>query len=250
MTEIESPTATPPAPERSARIRPDSPRVAHVVVVFVILLGVSALLAGVPAILAAGEAAGLHPWLRPLLAVAIDGALIVYSLVIVVRRSRSESARLPWAATILLVAGSATIQVVHALDVIGPVSPMRVAGAAVVGVLPLLVALNSHLLTDLLVEAPKPVRKGRSKSTSKAVPAPVTARKRPAVREPDVAAPTPLRAVRTPAEGVAVAVDADREVLRTKVLKMRSEGLSFGQISEITGVASSTAKRWAAAAAA
>lgn len=244
MTEIETPTAT----ERSARIRPDSPRVAQVVVAFVILLGVSALLAGVPAILAAGEAAGLHRWLRPLLAVAIDGALIVYSLVIVVRRSRSESARLPWAATILLVAGSATIQVVHALDVAGSVSPMRVAGAAVVGVLPLLVALNSHLLTDLLVEAPKPVRKGRVKPTSKAVAAPVAARKRPVSREPEVATPASLRAVRTPAEGVPVVVDADREARRERVRELRDAGRSFSQISVETGIPASTAKRLAAAA--
>lgn len=247
MTEIETPTAAPA--ERSARIRPDSPRVGQLVVVFVILLGVSALLAGVPAILAAGGAAGLHPWLRPLLAVAIDGALTVYSLVIVVRRSRSQNARLPWAATILLVAGSSTIQVVHALDVAGSVSPMRVAGAAVVGVLPLLVALNSHLLTDLLVEAPKPVRKGRTKPASKSAAAPVAARKRPVVREPEVVGPAPLRAVRAPADGGPAVVDADREALRTRVLALRADGLSFGSISSATGVAASTAKRWAAAAA-
>lgn len=249
MTETETtPTATPSATERSARIRPDSPRVAQVVVALVIALGVSALLAGVPAILAAGAAAGLHPWLCPLLAVAIDGALIVYSLVIVVRRSRSESARLPWAATVLLVAGSATIQVVHALDVAGSVSPMRVAGAAVVGVLPLLVAFNSHLLTDLLVEAPKPVRKGRSKANRKPVAAPVAAWKRPAAREPETASPTPLRAVRTPAEGVPAVVDAGREALRRQVLALRADGKSFSQVSEATGVSASTAKRWAKAA--
>ncbi|ACZ22778.1 hypothetical protein Sked_28760 [Sanguibacter keddieii DSM 10542] len=221
---------------------------AQVVVALVIALGVSALLAGVPAILAAGAAAGLHPWLRPLLAVAIDGALIVYSLVIVVRRSRSESARLPWAATVLLVAGSATIQVVHALDVAGSVSPMRVAGAAVVGVLPLLVALNSHFLTDLLVEAPKPVRKGRTKPASKPAPAPVAARKRPVSRESDVAAPAPLRAVRTPAEGVPVAAEGDREARRERVLELRAAGRSFSQISVETGIPASTAKRLAAAA--
>lgn len=182
-------------------------------------------------------------WLWPLV---VDGTIIASTGALVAMAGHDARARhYPWA---LLVAGSAISvagNAVHAVLVSDTALPPVVA-ALVASVPPLALLALTHLSVSLVQrQAPKGPCKPRR--TVPAAPAETVA---PAAEASPVAESAPRRAlaaVPTPATGGTPSV-AEREVQRAEAVRLREEGLSFGQIAaRIDGPSVSTIKRWCAA---
>ena len=245
MTEIEM-TPTAPAP---TRLQADGKPIILTVLWLTGILALASFAAGTPGLIAVGRWAQIGP-MAYLVPVLLDGGILIMALVATVRRSRGESGAFAWSVLGALTLASMGAQIAHVLSEPSAGPWTAIAGAALAASFPALVFGSTHALLQIAL-APAPAKRNvrHAKVASKAAAAPVAARKRTASREPEAVGPAPLlRAVRTAAEGVPVVVDADREALREKVRALRAEGRSFSQISSTTGVAASTAKRWAAAA--
>lgn len=244
MTET-TPSAHAPAP---TRLQADGRPIILTVTWLVGLLALASFAAGVPGLIAVGRWAQIGP-MAYLVPVLLDGGILVMALTSVVKRGRGESAAFAWSLLGALTVASMGAQIAHVLSEpsVGPWT--AIAGAALAASFPALVFGSTHALLDLAI-APAPAKRNtrREKPVGKPATAPVAARKRPAAREPETVGSAPLRAVRTPAEGLPIVADADREALRGQVLALRADGKSFSQVSEATGVSASTAKRWAKAA--
>ena len=181
-------------------------------------------------------------WLWPLV---VDGTIVASTGALVAMAGHDARARrYPWA---LLVAGSAISvagNAVHAVLVSDTALPPIVA-ALVASVPPLALLALTHLLVSLVQrQAPKGARKPRR--TVPAAPAETAA---PAVAaSPAESAPRrALAAVPTPATGTPSV--AERDVQRAEAIRLREEGLSYGQIAaRLDGPSLSTVKRWCAAA--
>ncbi|KQT98365.1 hypothetical protein [Sanguibacter sp. Leaf3] len=245
MTEIET-TPTAPAP---TRLQADGRPIILTVTWLVGLLALASFAAGVPGLVAVGRWALLPGPMAFLVPVLLDGGILVMSLVATVNRARGDRSAFAWSVLGALTLASMGAQIAHVLSEPSAGPWTAIAGAALAASFPALVFGSTHALLQIAL-APAPAKRNarRAKATSKAVPAPAAARKRPVMREPEAVGPAPLRAVRTPAHGVPAVVDADREARRERVRELRDAGRSFSQISVETGIPASTAKRLAAAA--
>lgn len=234
MTEIET-TPTAPAP---TRLQADGRPIILTVLWLTGILALASFAAGTPGLIAVGRWAQIGP-MAYLVPVLLDGGILIMALVATVRRSRGESGVFAWSVLGALTLASMGAQIAHVLSEPSAGPWTAIAGAALAASFPALVFGSTHALLQIAL-APAPAKRNvrHAKVASKAAAAPVAARKRTALRAATGAA----------AEGVPVVVDADREALREKVRALRAEGRSFSQISSTTGVAASTAKRWAAAA--
>lgn len=234
------------APAAPARLQADSRPVVLAATWLVALLAGAAFVMGVPGLLLVGEWAGLPRRLRPLVPVVLDAGLVVMALAAVVRRARSESAAFAMGALAVLTALSVSAQVAHVVVPAAAITGEVVGGAVAAAVAPLTVFAATHVLLDLAI-APAPARRRVRK--------PATSTHRPAKPSPAVKAAPPSRtAGSTPSASSSVpevkprkesAASSDRDELRAEVIRLRAEGMSYGAISEATGVPASTAKRWA-----
>src|SRR5690606_35211294 len=105
----------------AVRLRADSKAVIYAAVALVAALGVTSLIASFQGLLAVAGWAMLPPTLRWTVPVALDGAILVYTLVALVRRARHESTRLAWTAVGLGTALSAAANALHVI--VGDVDP-------------------------------------------------------------------------------------------------------------------------------
>lgn len=235
------------------RIQPDSRAVVLTVTWLVGLLAVASFAAGVPGLLAVGRWAQLPDLMTWLVPVLLDGGLVVMALTATVRRARGESARFAFGWLAGLTAASMAGQVAHVLSEPSAVPWQAVAGALLAASFPALVFASTHSLLDLAV-APAPAkragRSGAAKATARrqtSLAAPASTVTRPALAVAESAPRRALSAVPTPATGTPAV--AERDAQRAEAIRLREEGLSFGQIAQrLDGPSLSTVKRWCAAA--
>lgn len=236
------------APAAPARLQADSRPVVLAATWLVVLLAAAAFVMGVPGLLLVGEWAGLPKHLRPLVPVVLDAGLVVMALAAVVRRARRESATFALSTLAVLTSLSVSAQVAHVVVPAAAITGEVVGGAVAAAVAPLVVFASTHVLLDLAIAPALTRRRTRKPATS----TPRPAKPSPAVK----AAPPPRPAGSTPSASSSVpevkprktaAASADRDELRAEVIRLREEGLSYGRISEATGVPTSTVKRWVAA---
>lgn len=216
----------------AARLDPLSRPVALTATVLVGVLGVAAFAMGVPGLVQVAGWAGLGGPLAFLLPVVLDGGILISAVAMTVARARREPAGLARATLAGLTVFSVAAQLAHVLVPADALTPRAVWGALVAALAPAVVFLATEMLLSLAI-AP-PVRRA--------------ARRAPAAKA--ATAPVPAAGVEKPTRKATPARVSDREEARTEVLRLRAEGQPFSAISELTGVAASTAKRWAREAAA
>ncbi|MFF2389137.1 DUF2637 domain-containing protein [Agromyces sp. NPDC058104] len=108
----------------------------------------------------AGIPAG-QSWTIP---VVIDGAILVYTLAVLIKRRRGERAVLYWSLLAAFTAASVAGNAFHAWDASAH-DATGMAGAAIAGLAPLAVLAATHTLADLIVE-PVPPRGVRPQTHS------------------------------------------------------------------------------------
>lgn len=141
----------------STRLHGDTRRLVVFVTVLVAVLGIVSFTAGVPGLMAVGAWALLPGWMSALVPVIVDGGILVFSLVAVVRRARGEGAVFAWSCLAILTLGSVAAQVAHVLLGSGSVAATAIAGAVVAGAFPSVVFASTHAILDLAI-APAPKR--------------------------------------------------------------------------------------------
>jgi hypothetical protein len=141
---------------KPARIRPDSKGVVYVTAVLVLLILIAAFSVSFAGQMTVGAWAGLTGLRQLAVPVAIDSVILVFSLAANVKRSRGESTRVAWVTVTFFTFVSMTFNVLH---VIVPalktgVTAEALIGGAVSGLMPLLILLATHMMSDLLVAPP------------------------------------------------------------------------------------------------
>ncbi|PPF44134.1 hypothetical protein C5B85_10840 [Pseudoclavibacter sp. AY1F1] len=141
----------------STRLHGDTRTLVVAVTALVAALGIVSFTAGVPGLMAVGEWALLPGWMSALVPVIVDGGILVFSLVAVVRRARGEGAVFAWSCLAILTLGSVAAQVAHVLLGSNSVAATAIAGAVVAGAFPSVVFASTHAILDLAI-APAPKR--------------------------------------------------------------------------------------------
>jgi hypothetical protein len=160
MSETTSGSIAPSAPHTvktsSARIRPDSGWVVWFVAAFVLSILVAAFSVSFEGQITVAGWAGLREGQSLAVPVAIDSAIIVFTIAAVVLRARGESTRFPWAVVARFTVISMSFNVLHVLlpALARSVTSQDVVGSIVSGLMPLLILLSTHMSTRLLVAPP------------------------------------------------------------------------------------------------
>lgn len=141
----------------STRLHGDTRKLVIFVTGLVAILGIVSFTAGIPGLMAVGEWALLPGWMSALVPVIVDGGILVFSLVAVVRRARGEGSFFAWSCLAILTLGSVAAQVAHVLLGSGSVVATAIAGAVVAGAFPSVVFASTHAILDLAI-APAPKR--------------------------------------------------------------------------------------------
>lgn len=149
----------------STRLHGDTRTLVVAVTALVAALGIVSFTAGVPGLMAVGAWALLPGWMSALVPVIVDGGILVFSLVAVVRRARHEGAVFAWSCLAILTLGSVAAQVAHVLLESGAITPTAVAGAVVAGAFPSVVFASTHAILDLAI-APAPRRGQRAQTAA------------------------------------------------------------------------------------
>ncbi|ANJ25726.1 DUF2637 domain-containing protein [Agromyces aureus] len=138
------------------RINPDTRPV------LVVAASLTAVLGGVSFLLSYNGLTATAPWASIpagqawTIPVVIDGAILVYTLAVLIKRRRGERAVLYWSLLAAFTAVSVAGNAFHAWDASAQDST-GMAGAAIAGLAPLAVLAATHTLADLIVE-PAPAR--------------------------------------------------------------------------------------------
>ena len=139
---------------RASRIDPDTRAVVVATVALVASLGAVSFAVSFAGLVAVAEWAELPPWLRWAVPVFVDGALLAYTLAILVQRARGESTRFSWAALGTFSLVSVGANAAHVLGT-GDVADWRtLVGAGLAALAPLGVLAATHTVADLAIARP------------------------------------------------------------------------------------------------
>lgn len=137
-----------------ARINPDSPITLSAAIVLIGLLMIVSFTMSSTALMDVARWAAIPRRLAWALPVLIDGAIIVFTLAMLIFRARGESTVFAWSGLAGFTGVSVAANAAHAAAS-GEVSDWRTwVGAALAGLTPGMVALIVHLMTDLGVAPP------------------------------------------------------------------------------------------------
>lgn len=188
----------------------------RLVVVATLVVAAGAFAMGVPALVAAGSAAGLGltAWLAP---VVVDGGLTTAGLAAAVRRSQGRRSTVETALMAGLTLLSMAVQAIHAWSAGHGTVVDMVAAAAVAAVAPLAVLAATHIALDAVLAEPA---KGKRR---------ITASKATAAATTPVAAPASRKSHPTPAA-------AQHEPLAELIPLVQSGELSRRKAAERAGV--------------
>lgn len=214
----------------TTRIDPDTRPVVVATTGLVAFLGMVSFTVSFTGLSAVAQWAALPPSLRWTVPVFVDGALLAYTLAVLVQRARGESARFSWTVLGAFTAVSVAANAAHVLGV-GTVGDWRTyAGAVIAAISPLGVFAATHTLASLAIASPtRPDSPGTDIS-------PV----------PEVRHDGPADTVDVPPEKVTVP-DSRPEFLlprdTARVLR-DTQGMSLRDIATHMGVSKSTVERW------
>ena len=139
---------------RASRIDPDTRAVVVTTVALVASLGAVSFAVSFAGLVAVAEWAELPHWLRWAVPVFVDGALLAYTLAILVQRARGESTRFSWAALATFTLVSVGANAAHVLGT-GDVADWRtLVGAGLAALAPLGVLAATHTVADLAIARP------------------------------------------------------------------------------------------------
>ena len=138
----------------ASRIDPDTRTVVVLTVSLVGALGAVSFAVSFAGLVAVAEWAELPHWLRWAVPVFVDGALLAYTLAILVQRARGESTRFSWAALGTFTLVSVGANAAHVLGT-GDVTDWRtLVGAGLAALAPLGVLAATHTVADLAIARP------------------------------------------------------------------------------------------------
>ena len=138
----------------ASRIDPDTRTVVVLTVSLVGALGAVSFAVSFAGLVAVAEWAELPHWLRWAVPVFVDGALLAYTLAILVQRARGESTRFSWAALGTFTLVSVGANAAHVLGT-GDVADWRtLVGAGLAALAPLGVLAATHTVADLAIARP------------------------------------------------------------------------------------------------
>lgn len=245
-------TQTPKAGARrrlAVKINADSRWIVYPVVALVAGLIVTNMIASYNGLLAVSVWAHYPDGLRWTTPVMLDGAIVVYSAALLIRRARGERTRLAWAGIIGGTALSAAANGAHVvLEGVPDAAWMLGVGAAVASLAPVAGALALHQLTDLAIASPDdelaPSRRTSRRATRIAAQqtAFTTCSTSPADPTPSAPSTVPPPA-RAPRGGSSAG--RDREEQRAEFVGHLATGMSVRAAGAACGLAPSTAQRWA-----
>ncbi|WP_424465421.1 DUF2637 domain-containing protein [Pseudoclavibacter helvolus] len=221
----------------STRLHGDTRTLVVAVTTLVAALGIVSFTAGVPGLMAVGEWALLPGWMSALVPVIVDGGILVFSLVAVVRRARGEGAIFAWSCLAILTLGSVAAQVAHVLLGSGSVAATAIAGAVVAGAFPSVVFASTHAILDLAI-APAPKRGKRAEQGPTEAPEQPFEQRALILREspitrPVVDAERPARRVGRDAETVVLGVREHAAKVTAPVPAVDAEQVSVEVASEV-----------------
>jgi len=141
-------------PTTASRIDPDTRTVVLLTVALVATLGAVSFAVSFAGLVAVAEWAELPTWLRWAVPVFVDGALLAYTLAILVQRARGESTRFSWLALATFTLVSVGANAAHVLGT-GDVTDWRtLVGAGLAALAPLGVLAATHTVADLAIARP------------------------------------------------------------------------------------------------
>lgn len=188
---VESVVEKSSVPEKSSRLDGDSRQLVTIVIWLTATLAAISFFAGVPGLYTVGVWSGLPGVMPALVPLMLDGGLVIFGLIAIVRRARRETARFAWMMLTILTLLSVTSQVAHVIAAAGmSIRLETVIGAVVAAAFPAVVFAATHSLLDLAI-APAPKKSGRKASTSHQA-APVASRTSTPVRTTVTATSSPM----------------------------------------------------------
>lgn len=140
---------------RPARINPDRLPVLVLAVVLTAALAAVSFTLSFTGLSATAAWASIPAGLAWTVPVTIDGAIVVYTLAVLLKRQRDESARVQWASLAAFTAVSVAANAYHAL-IAAPSPEVALPGAIVAGLAPVAQLAATHTLVDMVVEVERP----------------------------------------------------------------------------------------------
>jgi hypothetical protein len=141
----------------SARINPDTRPVVLATTGLIAFLGLVSFAVSFAGLSAVAEWAALPGYLRWAVPVFVDGALLAYTLAVLVQRARDESARFSWFALGSFTVVSVAANAAHVVGVRDTSDWRTYAGAAIASLAPLGVFAATHTLASLAIARPAAV---------------------------------------------------------------------------------------------
>lgn len=231
-----------PAP-RPARINPDSRPVLYLVVTVTAVLAAVSFTVSFAGLVAVAAWAAIPGWLGWALPVFIDGAIIVYTMSMLVFRARGESTVFAWTVLLAFAAVSVAANAAHAYGEGDPADWRTWVGAGLAGLAPAGVAVATHTIARLTVAPPESAQAEAAPVVAAAVevaaPEPLPAEDVPAATAPD-ATPAPPDRSHEPLPRVEPSTEATPQ----QALAMRAGGMSQRAIADALGVSKTTISRW------
>ena len=149
MTETTNSTVS-----NGAWINPDSRPVLRLVVTVTTLLALVSFAVSFAGLVAVAQWAAIPSWLAWALPVFIDGAIIVYTLAMLVFRARGASTAFAWSALLAFTGVSVAANAAHVYAEGDPSDWRTWVGASLAGLAPAGVAVATHTLAGLTVRPP------------------------------------------------------------------------------------------------
>lgn len=137
-----------------AWINPDSRPVLRLVVTVTALLALVSFAVSFAGLVAVAQWAAIPSWLAWALPVFIDGAIIVYTLAMLVFRARGASTAFAWSALLAFTGVSVAANAAHVYAEGDPSDWRTWVGASLAGLAPAGVAVATHTLAGLTVRPP------------------------------------------------------------------------------------------------
>ncbi len=232
---------------RPARINPDTLPVLVLASALTAALAVTSFLLTFAALSDVARWAAVPDSLAWAVPVMLDGAIVVYTLAVLVARARGERAVPAWIGLAGFTAVSVIANAAHAADV--PPAVQAALGVTIAGLAPLAVMLATHTLARLIVAHDRPTEAATDLEHTADVAqlehaADVFTDTAPlSVVEPSALALAPVAAAAAPARATTT-VKAPRwddlDTSKTLARELRAEGLSVRAIAERVGLSKTT----------
>ncbi|MBW9207977.1 DUF2637 domain-containing protein [Mumia sp. zg.B17] len=193
--------------------------------------------------------ANIRPSLRWAVPVFIDGAIIVYTVAVLVERGRGQRPIFAWTALATFTVVSVSANGSHAWAAHGVLTWQTVVGTLIAALPPLGQLAATHTMARLVVEPPPAHSRPAPEPTTAHDPEPTDRQPRPAIEQTTTATTHPLRELPVRAAGPREAeAGADEQApayddRAQRILQLRRQGMSQRAIAQELGCGKSTVAR-------